>query len=164
MLLRQKAFRGKHKIKDRWENTVYIIKRKFQEIPVYEIVPRESSNDPSIVPKTVHRNLLFPLLTRQAEDVLQREAVEALDFESDDNSADEEEYTGPITRARAKKEKDSQTVKIASAMLKFIFPPLPENRSDDQIESMNILGYTRDHWPAMLVDRLNDWVDRLNRN
>ena len=59
VLLRQIAFKGKHKIQDHWENTIYeVIEQPFGKIPVFKI---KSGHDNGA--KTVHRNLLLPLFS-----------------------------------------------------------------------------------------------------
>ena len=55
----QKAFRGKHKIQDRWENVSY----KFLEcirpnLPIYQV----QMEGERIKTRLFHRNLLFPLI------------------------------------------------------------------------------------------------------
>ena len=64
MLVRQKAFKGKHKIQDRWENIpYYVIEKVKDDIPVYKI-----QKEGECKTKTLHRNLLFPLMLKY-EDV-----------------------------------------------------------------------------------------------
>ena len=59
VLLRHTAFKGKHKIQDRWEHTIYeVIEQPFSKIPVFKIKSTESED---IGVKIVHRNLLLPL-------------------------------------------------------------------------------------------------------
>ena len=61
VLVRQKAFKGKHKISDRWENTTYhVIQCIGGHIPVYKIQLVGENTKIRIL----HRNLLFPLTVR----------------------------------------------------------------------------------------------------
>ena len=60
VLLKHTAFKGKHKIQDRWENTIYgVIEQPLGKIPVFKIKSMEG-NDKM---KVVHRNLLLPLFS-----------------------------------------------------------------------------------------------------
>ena len=60
ILLRQTTFKGKHKIQDHWENTIYeVMEQPFEKIPVFKIKSR--GGDDGV--KIVHRNLLLPLFS-----------------------------------------------------------------------------------------------------
>ena len=60
VLLKCTAVKGKHKIQDRWENTIYeVIEQSLGKIPVFKIISTEG-NDKM---KVVHRNLLLPLFS-----------------------------------------------------------------------------------------------------
>ena len=60
VLLRHTVFKGKHKIQDGWENTIYeVIGQLFKKIPVFKI--KSWGSDDRV--KMVHRNLLLPLLS-----------------------------------------------------------------------------------------------------
>jgi len=57
VLVRQKAFQGKHKLANKWEKEPYIVqKQPNADIPVY-VVKRECDD----VEKTLHRNMLLPI-------------------------------------------------------------------------------------------------------
>ena len=56
VLVRKMAFRGKHKLSDRWENEVYVVIKKRSNLPVYTI-KRENGQGKE---RTLHRNLLLP--------------------------------------------------------------------------------------------------------
>ena len=61
VLLRHTAFKGKHKIQDHWEHTIYeVIEQPFSKIPVFKIKSVEGED---IRVKIVHRNLLLPLFS-----------------------------------------------------------------------------------------------------
>ena len=61
VLLRYTAFKGKHKIWDHWEHTVYeVMEQPFDKIPVFKI---KSAGDDNEGVKIVHRNLLLPLFS-----------------------------------------------------------------------------------------------------
>ena len=101
VLVRQKAFKGKHKIQNRWENQTYRVVEKMSGSPVYKIINERNQSH-----RVLHRNMLFPILTREEGEVQRRQAEdEQPDTASDDDfeSAKEEEFTGPITRSRARK-------------------------------------------------------------
>ena len=56
--LRHTAYKGKHKIQDQWENTIYeVIEQPFENIQVFKI--KSLGGDNKV--KMVHRNLLLPL-------------------------------------------------------------------------------------------------------
>jgi len=113
VLLRQKAFKGKHKLKNRWENRVYKVQERIGSSPIYKI--RDAEDDNAKV-RVYHRNMMYPLLTRQRDELQLKDTLEQVDpalntdseSESDAESlfesADEEiETLGPITRSRARK-------------------------------------------------------------
>ena len=60
-MVRQKAHKGKHKIQDQWENVPYkVVHQIITGVPVYKVWSEGAS------PKTrvLHRNMLFPLLSK----------------------------------------------------------------------------------------------------
>ena len=60
VLLRHTAFKGKHKIWDQWENTIYeVIEQPLGKLPVLKIQSVEGDDNE----KVVHRNLLLPLFS-----------------------------------------------------------------------------------------------------
>ena len=62
VLLKCTAFKGKHKIQDRWENTIYeVIEQPLGKITVFKIQSMEGDEKT----KVVHRNLLLQLLSDQ---------------------------------------------------------------------------------------------------
>ena len=63
VLLRLNAFKGKHKIQDHWENTIYeVVEQAFKKIPVFKI--KSQGSDDGV--KIVHRNLLLPLFSNSS--------------------------------------------------------------------------------------------------
>ena len=64
VLLKCTAFKGKHKIQDRWENTIYeVIEQTLGKIPVFKIQSMEGDDKM----KVVHRNLLLPLFSDSSD-------------------------------------------------------------------------------------------------
>ena len=60
VLLKHIAFKGKHKIQDRWKNTIYdVTEQPLGKIPVFKIKSTEGDDKM----KVVHRNLLLPLFS-----------------------------------------------------------------------------------------------------
>ena len=60
---RQKSSRGKCKIQDRWDSTLYEVNEiPYPDMPVFKIQPQR---DPEAKPRILHRNLLQPI--RQIE-------------------------------------------------------------------------------------------------
>lgn len=56
VLVRNIRLRGKHKLADRWESTVYVVTKQMGDLPVYSVKP-EKEEGPS---RTLHRDLLLP--------------------------------------------------------------------------------------------------------
>ena len=57
VLLKCTAFKGKHKIQDKWKNTIYeVVEQPLSKLPVFKIQSTEG-DDTKVVP----RNLLLPL-------------------------------------------------------------------------------------------------------
>ena len=56
ILIRQKAFKGKHKIANCWENTVYVVIDRQDNLPVYKIRPLKEPGKIWVV----HNSLLLP--------------------------------------------------------------------------------------------------------
>ena len=123
VLVRQKSFKGKHKIQDRWENEPYeVISQLRPNLPVYKVMKKGSDSKPRVL----HRNLLFPLLHKgdeitEVEDKMvenndtfysqDEESINSQEEEMEDSleeffDAEEDEtpaeYSGPITRSMAK--------------------------------------------------------------
>ena len=132
VLVRQKAFKGKHKIQDKWEEDVYIvISQPIHNCPVFKV-----QNERSGKTKILHRNMLFPLSQElQCEDVNQKDRIpgpiknkeETEDnsmvntWESEDDINDEDinieqEYNRPVTRARAKEKLKAQELNTSSVL------------------------------------------------
>ena len=60
VLLKCTAFKGKHKIQDRWENAIYeVIEQPLGKVPFFKIHSTEGDEKM----KVVHRNLLLPLFS-----------------------------------------------------------------------------------------------------
>ena len=58
------AFKEKHKIGDRWKNTIYeVIKQPIGSIPVFKIKSTEGDDKT----KVVHRKLLLPLMSNPSD-------------------------------------------------------------------------------------------------
>ena len=115
--MRQKAFKKKHKIQDKWEDVYVVVAQPNDNFPVFIV-----SNKRSQKSRTLHRNMLFPLGQElQCEDTGQR--VKVFDpkitqntkensgqtnperEDSDSETSESEENTGckgPMTRAKTK--------------------------------------------------------------
>ena len=103
VLVRQKAFKGKHKLSDRWETNPYVVLEHINpKVPVYRV---QSSEDSKKV-RVLHRNMLFPLCSKQEEEAKDVEMETNPEILSDDDEAnlsvENQQYTGPLTRSRAK--------------------------------------------------------------
>lgn len=56
VLVRNVRLRGKNKLADRWESTVYVVQSRAGDLPVYTVCP-EVQDGPT---RTLHRDLLLP--------------------------------------------------------------------------------------------------------
>lgn len=56
-MLRNLGLTWKHKLRDRWKSTPYIIVRQLPNLPVYEVKPEISAGSS----KTLHRDHLLPI-------------------------------------------------------------------------------------------------------
>jgi co-chaperonin GroES (HSP10) len=95
VLVKKFSFIGKHKIADRWEQGVYIVRKQPDEqIPVYVV---SSENDGKL--RTLHRNMLLPIsyLSEELVDTPMKERKrkqcpqDTMVVESASSSSDEEE-------------------------------------------------------------------------
>ncbi len=87
VLVRRKAFQGKHKIANKWEDTIYVVLRQVSDdIPVYSVKP-EGADGPV---RTLHRNLLLPC------------KIPCDDSEDEENGKEEEKREG-------RKQKENKT-------------------------------------------------------
>ena len=84
VLGRQKAFKKKHKIQDKWEEDVYVVVAQPNDnFPVFSVLNERSKRS-----RTLHRNMLFPLGQElQCEDIGQR--VEVSDPEIETQNTEE---------------------------------------------------------------------------
>ena len=81
VLVRQLAFRGRHKLENRWEDEEYtVIEQPDTGVPVYRLRNKAGKE------RVLHRNHLLPILSSRAEDS-GVESADDLDFKAEDNSA-----------------------------------------------------------------------------
>ena len=91
-LVRTVAWSGKHKLQDRWDPGVYVVKSQpIPSLPVFVVKCEETGKE-----KTLHRNLLLPL-RQGGQLVLEQEAVPspASDVSAEPDQQ-EEVATGPV--------------------------------------------------------------------
>ena len=63
-MLKCSAFKGKHKIEDKWENTIYeVIEQPIGKMPVFKVKPIEGDGKM----KVVHQNQLLPLFSNASD-------------------------------------------------------------------------------------------------
>ena len=106
VLVRQKAFKAKHKVQDKWEdNTYVVIDQPAKDTPVCTVQKE------GVRLKTLHRNMLFLLSQElQCEDNSQKMKISNSDMEdncedSSDRKTDQDEkqeYMDPVIRYRAR--------------------------------------------------------------
>ena len=76
VLLRCTAFKGKHKIQDRWENTIYeVVEQPLGKLPVFKIQSMGGDDKE----KVVHRNLLLPLFSDPSDRTSEQENKSLVD-------------------------------------------------------------------------------------
>ena len=108
VLVRQKAFKKKHKIQDKWEEDVYVVVAQPNDnFPVFIVLNERSKRS-----RTLHRNMLFPLGQElQCEDIGQGVEVSDPKIETqntedsgqmDPEIEEKHGYQGPMTRAKAR--------------------------------------------------------------
>ena len=98
-IVKRKAFKGKHKIANRWENQIYKVIEKMAGSPVYRVMNTQNQTY-----RVLHRDMLFPILTREEGEINRIPTCDETDSDTDEyESADEEVYTGPVTRSKARK-------------------------------------------------------------
>ena len=89
VMVHQKAFKVKHKIADRWENTVYEVLERQDNMPISKICPRKDMDkSPKAIKMWImHHNLLFPIAWTEEN--------------SEEDSDDDEDYPSmPVTRSQ----------------------------------------------------------------
>ena len=87
MLVRIMAHKSKHKIQNRWEEDEYqVLSQSNPSIPVFKV--KNITNDTI---KTLHRNLLFPLVSKSQDDSTNT------NIPSDSDSDEEEERVAPFS-------------------------------------------------------------------
>ena len=115
VLVRQKAFKGKHKISDRWENNpYYVIEYVGRHLLVYKVQLIGQATKIRIL----HRHLLFPLSMRNEGDEKQqnidKKEPKLADREKENVAPSVENadnYEGPITRSKTKKNENALLLK-----------------------------------------------------
>ena len=65
VLVHVTAFKGHHKIQDRWENREYVVEKwPYPNVPVYVVCPRDGDE----CSWTLHRNYLLPINSNIGQD------------------------------------------------------------------------------------------------
>ena len=65
VLVHVTAFKGCHKMQDRWENREYVVKKwPYPNLPVYVVCPRDGEG----CSRTLHRNYLLPINSNMGQD------------------------------------------------------------------------------------------------
>ena len=65
VLVHVTAFKGHHKMQDRWENREYVVeKQPYPNLPVYVVHPRDGEGHS----QTLHRNYLLPINSNMGQD------------------------------------------------------------------------------------------------
>ena len=65
VLVHVTAFKGHHKMQDRWENMEYVVqKQPYPKLPVYVVCPRDGEG----CSQTLHRNYLLPINSNMGQD------------------------------------------------------------------------------------------------
>ena len=72
VMVRIKAFGRDHKIADKWESVPYRVLNQNGKKPVFMVQSVKESGTRNI--RTLHRNMLFPLSSKQYENVLEQDS------------------------------------------------------------------------------------------
>ena len=65
VLVHVTAFKGQHKMQDRWENREYVVEKwPYPNLPVYVVCPRDGEG----CSQTLHRNYLLPISSNMEQD------------------------------------------------------------------------------------------------
>ena len=65
VLVHVTAFKGRHKMQNRWENREYVVeKQPYPDLPVYVVCPRDGEG----CSQTLHRNYLLPISSNMEQD------------------------------------------------------------------------------------------------
>ena len=81
---RQKSLRGKCKLQDRWDSTLYeVIETPYPDMPMFKIRPQ---GDPEAKPRILHRNLLQPIRQIETSEVDDQKASPSQNQENLDDS------------------------------------------------------------------------------
>ena len=101
VLVKRKAFTGKHKISDRWESNVYkVVDRPNIDLPVYVV------NGEHGEVKTLHRNMLHPVYF---DDTSETETTQYCDDNTNCSSDNDDSVSSrPVTRSKNALSKLSQ--------------------------------------------------------
>ena len=107
---RQKSFRGKSKLQDRWDSTLYeVIEIPYPDMPVFKNRPQ---GDPEAKPRILHRNLLQPIRQVDTSEVEDQKAslspnqenlddsdLKDISKQVSDGKSDISAPVGPVTRS-----------------------------------------------------------------
>ena len=75
VLLKHTAFKGKHKIQDQWESTIYeVVQQPLGKLPVFQNQSTEGDDM-----KVAHRNLLLPLITDPLDETSEQDSESLID-------------------------------------------------------------------------------------
>ena len=76
ILLKCTAFKGKHKIHDQWENTIYeVVKQPLGKIPVFKVQSIEGDDKT----KVVYRKILLPLFSDPSDQTSEQDIKSLVD-------------------------------------------------------------------------------------
>ena len=65
VLVHVTAFKGRHKMQNRWENSEYVVEKwPYPDLPVYVVCPRDGEGHS----QTLHRNYLLPISSNMEQD------------------------------------------------------------------------------------------------
>ena len=65
VLVHVTAFKGRHKMQNRWENREYVVEKwPYPDLPVYVVCPRDGEGHS----QTLHRNFLLPITSNMVQD------------------------------------------------------------------------------------------------
>ena len=144
VLVKIVAHKGRHKLQDKWEPEEYVVvEQPIAGTPVYRVQPVTGGNI-----RTLHRNLLLPLVVKLEPDYDSDDSI----LEEDDSSSDEVEILEDNRRKvsdKGKVESKSQTypkgskhVEFDSHVDMFSSPEVQSNITDSKVKSDSVIEDT----------------------
>lgn len=126
VLLANKGERGKKKLADRWENTVYVVVGKNEECHTFKIQNASTGQE-----KVVHRNLIMPVNFLPLPDAASSDEVDVSSMSDSEDFVDEREVVADVS---------VDSVKYRTQVWVSVLPS--ETSSKANLEDVDLSGVT----------------------